>query len=283
MLLVVTLDDDSPIKHSYSKPINDFDRKPNLVPFILNKNRPPRNNVDSYAMVHEWQKTFDGDSFLFDYNQIWDHYKDPGYMKCAERIAGDNQQLKNLNIDGLHSCQLLQVGFPSWLPTYTHGITLWDDSRHFSEISDEYFKATFGETWLLAQSWLTELSERFDPPYLRHETPELSSKHVLQYTALKHDIERKIPELKRLSETSTQWRRLFLHAGLCKLLAEALAYRAAGNGKMLLVMIQQIRDAAYAIYDETLGCFDPLIYADVMGMILTSELTTFSRVVETEY
>jgi len=105
----------------------------------------------------------------------------------------------------------------------------------------------------------------------------------LQYTALKHDIERKIPELKRLSETSTQWRRLFLHAGLCKLLAEALAYRAAGNGKMLLVMIQQIRDAAYAIYDETLGCFDPLIYADVMGMILTSELTTFSRVVETEY
>ncbi|MBO4391924.1 MAG: DUF4838 domain-containing protein, partial [Clostridia bacterium] len=270
------------IAHSYSKPINKYEHEPKIQPYVLNKNKVPKDTETSTAMVKEWQKIFDGDSFLFDYNQIWDHYKDPGYMKCAERIAGDAPLLRELHLNGLHSCQVTQAGLPTWLPTYTHGLTMWNDRLDFKSISDEYFKATFKDTWERAQAWCNEMSERFDPPYLRHETPEISKEKSLKYAELAAYIREKTPEISKLAENSKAWKRLENNAKLNALLADGLSARAAGNAKLTSEYAEKIEKAAFDMYDENMGCFDTLIYTFVIKMILESELPTFSTVVETE-
>lgn len=269
------------IAHSYSKPLMQFDRAPEIHPFRLNKNVVPTTNVDSIAMMRDWQKIFDGDSFLFDYNQIWDHYKDPGYMHCAERIAGDSIALKELGLNGLISCQFINVGFPSWLPTYTHGLTVWNPHRSFDEIAEEYFSAVYGETAPQARAWLQELSDRFDPPYLRHEKPRRSEAHVRLYQELEADILKKIPELESLAENNHQWARLVLHAKLSAQLAHALSLYAAEN-PAVQEETKKLTEMAYSHYYEAYDYLDVKFYTVILGMVLDASEFEFAREVETE-
>lgn len=269
------------IPHSYSKPMTQFDREPKMEPFKLNKNRVPKNNADSIAMIRLWQEFFDGDSFLFDYNQIWDHYKDPGYMHCAARIAGDSIALKELGFNGLHSCQFINVGFPTWLPTYTHGLTVWDPYRSFESIADEYFTAIYKEKGEMAKAWLQELSDRFDPPYLRHEKPRRSEEHVRRYQELEKDIRAKLPELEALAENSEQWARLVHHAKLSAQLAHALSFYAAEN-PVVREEMEKLNKMAYDHYQETYDYMDVMFYTLILGMVTDSSGFEFVRTVETE-
>ena len=270
------------IAHSYSKPINKMEKVPNPPRYCLNKNRIPRNNEDSIAMVQKWQDMFEGDSFLFDYNQIWDHYKDPGYMHCAERIAGDNRLLSELKLNGLHSCQVTQAGSPTWLPTYTHGLSMWNDQLSFDYIATDYFNAVFGEDAQEARAWLQKLSDDFDPPYLRHEKEELSAEAHAKYTKLAEEIRAELPKLRERGETSRPWLQMFYHAQMDVLLAEGLSLRAVGDVEGATKKAEEIGKLAFSLYDDTFGCLDTLIYSEVIKMILAAKLTTFSRVVETE-
>jgi len=232
--------------------------------------------------VKKWQEVFSGDSFLFDYNQIWDHYKDPGYMHCAARIAGDNRLLRELGFNGLHSCQFTQVGSPTWLPTYTHGVSMWNSEREFSDISEEYFSAVFGERAAQAKAWLTKLSDDFDPPYLRHEKEEVDAAAKARYAHLAEEIRAKLPELKALAETCEPWKKIYCHARLDVLLAEGLCARAAGDTQAAAQKAEEIRELAFSMYEETFGSLDTKFYVSIIKSVLTAEQTTFARVVQTK-
>ncbi len=270
------------IAHSYSKPINHFERPVELPPYRMNQNRIPRTNEESIAGIRGWQRIFDGDSFLFDYNQIWDHYKDPGYMHVASRIAGDNRLLRELGLNGLHSCQFTQVGCPTWLPTYTHGRTMWQDTLDFSAICEEYFTATFGADAEKAMTWLQKLSDDFDPPYLRRERETVDAVAAARYEKLACEIREKLPELEKLAQDSEPWKKIYCHARLDVILAEGLFARARGDSEGAAAKADELRDEAYAMYDDTFGCFDTKFYVSIIRSVLTSEPTTFARVVENE-
>ena len=270
------------IAHSYSKPINRFERAVELPPYRMNQNRIPRTNEESIAGIRQWQSCFDGDSFLFDYNQIWDHYKDPGYMHCAARIAGDNRLLHELGLNGLHSCQFTQVGCPTWLPTYTHGRSLWNESLAFSEIASDYFTAVFGDGAREAMAWLSKLSDDFDPPYLRHEKEEISDEASERYARLANEIRAKLPELKERAATSGAWKKLYCNARLNVPLAEGLSARAKGDAELTAQKAQEIHDLAYEMFEDTFGALDTKFYVSIIKSVLTSEQTTFARVVETK-
>lgn len=270
------------VAHSYSKPIDALERKVEVPPYRLNQNEPPKTNEMCLAMIQKWQDVFDGDSFLFDYNQIWDHYKDPGYMHVAARIAGDNRLLAKLGFNGLHSCQFTQVGSPTWLPTYTHGVSMWNTALTFDEIADEYFTAVFGEDAARAKAWLTALSDDFDPPYLRHEKPDVDEAAERRYAALAARIESKLPELARLAERAEPWKKIYCHARLDALLAKGLRARAAGDAQGAAQKAEEIHALAYEMYEETFGSLDTKFYTSIIKSVLTPEQTTFARVVQAE-
>ncbi len=270
------------VAHSYSKPINHFERPVELPPYRMNQNRIPRTNEESIAGIRAWQRIFDGDSFLFDYNQIWDHYKDPGYMHCAARIAGDNRLLRELGLNGLHSCQFTQVGSPTWLPTYTHGRTLWQETLDFSEICEEYFTAVFGADAAHAMAWLNKMSDDFDPPYLRRERETVSAEAAARYEKLAREIREKLPELECLSQRSEAWKQICCHARLDVILAEGLCLKAKDDNEGAAQKAQELCEAAFSMYEDTFGRLDTKFYVDIIKSVLTAAPTTFARVVENE-
>lgn len=270
------------IAHSYSKPINKFEHPVELPPYRHNQNRIPRRNEESIAGIREWQRVFDGDSFLFDYNQIWDHYKDPGYMHCAARIASDSKLLRELSLNGLHSCQFTQVGSPTWLPTYTHGVTMWNDAAEFDAIADEYFTAVFGADAQKAKAWLTAVSDDFDPPYLRGERDTVDKEASERYAGLAERIRAKLPELEVLAQNAEPWKKIYCHARLDALLADGLCARAAGDEALATAKADELRELAYSMYEDTYGSLDTRFYVSIIRSVLTAEPTTFARVVQTE-
>ena len=202
-------------------------------------------------------------------------------MHCAARIASDSIALKELGFNGLHSCQFINVGFPTWLPTYTHGLSVWDPYRTFESIADEYFTAVYGESGTLAKAWLQELSDRFDPPYLRHEKSRRSDEHVRLYQELEKDIRAKLPELEALAENNEQWARLVHHAKLSAQLAHALSLYAAENPAVREEM-EKLNQMAYDRYGDTYDYMDVLFYTHILAMVTDSTGFEFVRTIETE-
>ena len=268
------------VAHSYSKPLDQMEREFEIPPYRLNRNVSPGTNEACLAMIQKWQERFKGDSFLFDYNQIWDHYKDPGYMHCAARIAGDNRLLRKLGFNGLHSCQFTQVGSPTWLPTYTHGLSMWNDQLEFEEIADEYFNAVFGADAARAKVWLNGISDDFDPPYLRREKDTVSEEARVRYENLAVRIREKLPELKELAEKSEPWKKIYCHARLDAILAEGLCQKAKGDDDGAKQKAEELREVAYSMYEDTFGSLDTKFYVSILTSVLTSAPTTFARVVE---
>jgi hypothetical protein len=160
-------------------------------------------------------------------------------------------------------------------------LTVWDPNRSFDEIAGEYFSAIYGEKGAYARAWLQELSDRFDPPYIRREKPRRSDEHVRRYTELAADIRKKIPELEALAQSDAQWSRLVHHAKLSARLADALSLYAAEKPAVRVEM-EKLREEAYAHYDETYDYLDVLFYTTILGMVTDSSDFEFARVVETE-
>ena len=160
-------------------------------------------------------------------------------------------------------------------------MTVWNPNRSFDEIADEYFSAIYGENAGIARDWLQELSDRFDPPYIRHEKPRRSDEHVRLYRELAADIRKKIPELEALASKDEQWSRLVLHAKFSAKLADALSLYAAEDPAVRGEMAK-FREEVYTHYRETYDYLDVNFYTLILGRALDSSDFEFAREVETK-
>ena len=129
--------------------------------------------------------------------------------------------------------------------------------------------------------WAEELSDRFAPPYLRHEKPRRSADHVQRYRELEADIRKKLPELEALAQTSEPWARLVHHARLSAQLAHALALYAAED-PAVREAAATLTEMAYSLFDETYDYLDVMFYTVILGMVLDTSDFEFAREVETE-
>ncbi|MGM9625442.1 MAG: DUF4838 domain-containing protein, partial [Eubacteriales bacterium] len=115
-----------------------------LAPYVKNKLAMPRSVAENVARLRRWQKSFNGDSFDFDYHMMWDDYNDPGSIKCAKMLHEDMKNLKKIGLNGMNSCQTQREFFPTSLPMLAMGETLWNRDVVFSDIARTYFNAAFG-------------------------------------------------------------------------------------------------------------------------------------------
>ncbi len=113
---------------------------------------------ENLAFLKAWQKTFTGDSFIYDYPLGRAHYGDFGYVHIARTISEDIRQLRRLGLNGYISCQELRCGSPNFLPNYVMGRMLLDPEASFEETAGEYFRAAYGDSHLQVRQYLTDLS-----------------------------------------------------------------------------------------------------------------------------
>jgi hypothetical protein len=154
----------APITRSYRRPLFPQNLDYPLPPFVRNHLVFSNNNDEQLAFLRAWQTLFTGDSFIFDYH-LWrpgTYTCDPDALFLARLLSTDIKNLKQLGLNGLVSCQLQRIFFPTGLAMYVMGRTLWDDTLLFDDLLDDYFSASFGPDWQLSKRYLLSLSEMQD-------------------------------------------------------------------------------------------------------------------------
>ena len=205
-----------------------------IPPFERNHLEFPRDPGVNIAFLRSWQESFSGDGFDFDYHLMWDHYKDPGQMASARVLHEDIQRLRDIGLNGLISCQVQRVFFPSALAMTVMGRTLWNRDLPFEAIADDHLRAAYGDRGPTVKAFLTRMSELFAPPVLRgegdeadraeatagleHIAAEVEAMHGSVAVGMRHPT----PAVAR------SWAYLEQFLDLCILLADALRARYAG-------------------------------------------------------
>lgn len=201
----------------------------------LNKIKLPTGVSQYVQLLEEWQKVFKGDSFDFDYHLGRAHYGDPGYYKIAEVIYKDIRKLGDLGLNGLLSCQQQRTFFPTALPSYVMGRTLWNKSVIFEDLVEEYFKAAFGEGYEACIHYLESISQVFDMDYwhvARGGLDEVFAEKVLGAHKIVDTFEEVIARYQKHKHPveALSWKYLTYHLEYTRLFAEALSAKARGEG-----------------------------------------------------
>ena len=129
----------------------------------------PKNAGENLAYLEEWQETFHGDSFDFDYHYMWDHYIDFGYYGVAKTLYEDIRNFESLGLNGLVSCQVQRAFLPTALGMQVMAQTLWDKELSFELETDCALRAEFGSDYALVRDYLKKLTDCGCAPVLRGE------------------------------------------------------------------------------------------------------------------
>lgn len=256
----------APITRTYSNSFTDFDasQEVELSPYVRNKLIMPKTVAENAERLSRWKKNqLSGDSFDFDYHLMWDHYIDPGYYECARILHQDMANLYKLELHGMVSCQVQRAAFPTGLPMYTMASALWNKDSTFESVCEEYFDAAFGTDGKAVETYLSTLSELFDPVYLRHEKPldqERVEQNCLAIRNLIAEFEDKY--LSQKEEKNAFWKYLKYHAGFCRQYADTMeAYLGDQTTKELREKAKaDLMGYAKDILADTHNVFDSLLF-----------------------
>ena len=151
----------APITRTFEMSYEDVNYEtdvPEPKTYVRNQIVLPNSLEENLSYLFAWKKMFDGDSFVYDYPLGRAHYGDLGYMKISHVIYRDIHFLKNLQLNGYISCQELRAGFPHNFPNYVMGQMLWNNTRDYEELKEEYFSSMYGENWKEVITYLENLS-----------------------------------------------------------------------------------------------------------------------------
>lgn len=226
----------APITRTYSKSLTEIDaiNREQLPPYVRNNLEMPKFVEENIGHLTYWQEQFEGDSFDFDYHLMWDHLLDPGYYECARILHKDMVGLEGLGLNGMVSCQVQRICFPTGLPMYAMAGALWNRESDFETVAGEYYRAAFGKKAEAVSDYMKTLSRLFNPSYLRGELLQLSSEAAADFAHVKQVVQafREAyidPEV----ESNVFWKYLAYHAEYCLILAEVLQHRALGETEMV--------------------------------------------------
>jgi len=222
---------------SYIEDESNFDksRYTNTLTFKRNQMEFPRDLSANLALLFEWQKHFEGDSFVFDYHLMWDINRDFGGFTLTKVLYNDLRQIKKLGLNGFISCQINRCTFPSGFALFVLGRTLFDNSVSFETLRDEYFGQVFGENRDTVVDFLQGLSQYFPLKYNRGEFGEYVGKEYADlFIKGKQHIEKFISVINPLCDRMefTPSGRAYLVLKSCAELfydaADILIYKASG-------------------------------------------------------
>lgn len=226
----------APISRTFEKSYADVDYQniPATKAYVRNQMELPNSLEENLAYLFEWQKTFSGDSFVYDYPLGRAHYGDLGYMAISKIIYRDIKFLAKLDLNGYISCQELRAGFPHNFPNYVMGEMLWKQELSLEQLKADYFTAMYGESWELAVAYLENLSNQSSCDYFNGIGKRENQTLTAQYQAAVQLADEMLAVISRniITKKATQkndWLQLAHHRDYVIKLAQALSLLSAGN------------------------------------------------------
>ncbi len=172
----------APICRSYSQTFASVDMSnPDPIPELdLRAVKYPTSVATLMSMFNEWSKqTPVNDSFDFDYHLWTAHLFDIGYAGISKILFKDMATLDKLNLNGMVSCQLQRICFPTNLPMHAMAEALWNKHCDYDAMAEKFYADTFGKEYKTAKNHLERLSNLIVPDMMltteeyRKLTPEM--------------------------------------------------------------------------------------------------------------
>ena len=271
-----------PIWRDYTVPVEPLSEKAEIPEFVLNKTRPITDIKTVLTCAKEWSERCNINLFIYDYH-FWTHQcLDLSGMQLARTINGDIKGFKSNGMYGIIEDGSQRSAFPTGLPFYTYGRTLFDSSLTADEIRDDYMQTAFGDDWRAVYDFLAEISERFNRRYMEGHLSLDTEKGIYYNPDMKASFDA-IPEFaesfrpfvrahavmpKRPQTVSYKLLSYFID--FVKLLAPALALKCVGedeaaNAKFVEMLLEFGKKEVYiepyydqALYGMTYAAYKPL-------------------------
>jgi len=257
-----------------------------VLPYVRNKNTYPKGMAACLGYLHkEWRPMWQGDTFCYEYHFWVKQYYDPTGMHIAKIIYDDVQGLEKHGLRGIVEDGSQRSYFPTGLAFYVYGETLFDKSRSFEELAEDYFSHAFGENWRKVYDYLNNLSACFDYDHMAGNKSLDRSIGKLYNPAMAQDlsgvagivgdfaavIQENKDQPKRASSVS--WRLLEQHADLIELVARIAILRSLGDNKGAAAVSRQLRDdfSAREVYIRTNYDHHMLNYAYQSAQLMGDE------------
>ncbi|MCF0246583.1 MAG: DUF4838 domain-containing protein [Ileibacterium sp.] len=226
----------APITRTFEKSYADVDYAniPETKDYIRNQIVLPNSLEENISYLQQWQKVFEGDSFVYDYPLGRAHYGDLGYMKISKTIYRDAAFLDQLGLNGYIACQELRAGFPHNFPNYVMAKTLWNNKADYEELKEDYFKHLYGSDWKEAVDYLEKLSlytscDHFNAIGPR-EDPTLMNRYKIAGNLALNALDLIADHASAAQGLNKDaWMELNLHRTYVMFLTKALEEKAAGN------------------------------------------------------
>jgi len=156
-----------PITRSYTQ--TSSGKKEETTPYVRNKLVMP-GNLDAYLEhIKEWQNSWKGATFCYEY-YFWQHqFYDPSTLALAERIYEDIHYYKEKGISGIIQCGSQRSFFPNGYAYYVHARTLFDENIPLEEIKEDYFSYAYGSKCKEVLKYFEKVKSIFDMGYLEGE------------------------------------------------------------------------------------------------------------------
>ena len=180
-----------------------------LPPYVRNQLEMPTQPEDLLSFLKAWQDWQQVDSFAHEYYYYaGEHYFDFGSVFLAKVIYEDICALKDLNMQGMMSCQSQRSFMPTGLGSWVMAKTLWDDTMDFEALKNDYFESAFGREVAIFSKYLCDLSDiahdNTDVPYDRVIDAARKMRQYIQGL--------KLDELDNCHAASIRY--IFFHCGL---------------------------------------------------------------------
>lgn len=238
----------APITRTYTTSFTDtdMDKVPEPPEYKRNDFVLSRSVEDNLAFLKDWQRDFHGDSFDFDYHLMWDHVRDIGYINSANILHRDMCNLDRIGLNGMVSCQVQRAAYPTNLPMYAMAKALWDKKSVFDDISEEYFKAEYGELADVIGSYMRKISDLVCLPYFRREREaediELHKQYESAYSYMCDFYNEYIePHI----NDAVSFKYLMLHSYISRYILKALAARTIGDYDAVAENLDLLTDYVY--------------------------------------
>jgi hypothetical protein len=158
--------------------------------------------------------------------------------------------------------------FPTGLPMAVMGWTLWDKTRDFDAMARDYVAAAFGPDGQAALAYLTQLSELFDPEYLRGEKRLGDEQAAAALGRVAGVVDAFLPTIERNMNSSTacwsrSWQYLRQHAEIATSLASALRERALGHSAAAQLEWDALKQRVWQKEDELHPVLDVHLFTRV--------------------
>jgi hypothetical protein len=271
----------APITRTYSKTY-DYNTDGILLP-AYDRNRLvfPKTVAENIAHISRWREMFHGDGLAFEYYFMWDHFLDPGYCAMTNVLSEDIKSLRNINLNGLISCQCQRSFFPTGFPMYVMGRTLWDDTATIEDLARAYFTKTFGEDGAKCRQYLCEISRLFDQAYLRGEKTSGANLNGEAAAPVDPDIPVRLGQipatvagfmptiLRNIEKTDgsmrASWKYLAFHGEMITPLSQALLELETGHGEKAREIWTGLVDKVSLSEDDLETVFDLFEFVGVLG------------------